>query len=85
MDEQIKETVRKYRWLLEEKEMTLSMELEEVRLTGDPAFLEKVWENLLSNALKYTETGGSIEIVLTDNGSCELRSGTMELELMKNT
>ena len=31
-----------------------------------PAFLEKVWENLFSNALKYTRFGGAIEIVLTD-------------------
>ncbi|QNK88114.1 HAMP domain-containing histidine kinase [Sporosarcina sp. resist] len=66
LDMQLKETVRKFRWLLEEKEMTLEMDLEEVRFTGDPAFLEKVWENLLSNALKYTEIGGAIEVVLTE-------------------
>ncbi len=66
LDVQLKETVRKYRWLLEEKEMTLEMDIEEVCITGDPAFLEKVWENLLWNALKYTEIGGAIEIVLTD-------------------
>ena len=66
LDVQLKETIRKYRWLLEEKEMTLSMDIEEVHFTGDPAFLEKVWENLLSNALKYTEIGGAIEIVLTE-------------------
>ncbi|MBO0601626.1 HAMP domain-containing histidine kinase [Sporosarcina sp. E16_3] len=66
LDKQLKETVRKYRWLLEEKEMTLEMDIEEVRFTGDPAFLEKVWENLLSNALKYTGIGGAIEVVLTE-------------------
>ena len=52
LDEQLKETIRKYRWLLEEKEMSLSMDIEEVRYTGDPAFLEKVWENLLSECVK---------------------------------
>jgi len=66
---QLKETIRKYRWLLEEKEMTLTMDIEEVHFTGDPAFLEKVWENLLSNALKYTEIGGAIEIVLTEESN----------------
>ena len=66
LDEQLKETIRKYRWLLEEKEMSLSMDLDEVEFAGDPAFLEKVWENVLSNALKYTESGGIIEIELID-------------------
>ncbi|KXH78312.1 HAMP domain-containing sensor histidine kinase [Sporosarcina sp. HYO08] len=63
---QLKETVRKVRWLLEEKELSLSMDMEDVRYTGDPAFLEKVWENLLSNAIKYTQVGGSIDLSLTD-------------------
>jgi signal transduction histidine kinase len=67
LDEQLKETIRKYRWLLEEKEMSLSMDIDEVDFTGDPAFLEKVWENLLSNALKYTRTSGAIEIELTEH------------------
>lgn len=66
LDEQLKETIRKYRWLLEEKEMSLSMDLDEVELHADPAFLEKVWENILSNALKYTNAGGAIEIELTE-------------------
>lgn len=66
LHEQLKETVRKYRWLLEEREITLSMNLEASMITGDPSFLEKVWENLLSNALKYTEDGGSIEIQLVE-------------------
>jgi len=66
LDEQLKEIIRKSRWLLEEKELTLSMDIEEVQIIGDPAFLEKVWENLLSNALKYTDNGGIIEIELID-------------------
>lgn len=66
LDDQLKEVVRKYRWLLEEREMTLSMNLEETEIAGDPHFMEKVWENLLSNALKYTPPGGSIEIKLAE-------------------
>lgn len=69
LDEQLKETIRKYRWLLEEKNLTLSMDVDDVEFTGDPAFLEKVWENLLSNALKYTLTGGTIAIGLMDTSS----------------
>lgn len=65
LDEQLKDMVRKYRWMLEEDGLTLSMNLEEVEITGDPSFLEKVWENLISNALKYTLDGGAVEIGLT--------------------
>ena len=69
LDEQLKETVRKYRWLLEEKNLTLSMDLDEVNFTGDPAFLEKVWENLISNALKYSISEGTIEIDLREQAN----------------
>ena len=69
LDVQLKETVRKYRWLLEEKNLTLSMDLDEVKFTGDPAFLEKVWENLLSNALKYSNPEGTIDIELYEQSN----------------
>lgn len=66
IDEQLKETIRKYRWFIEEKEMTISMNLEPVHFKGDPGFLEKVWENLISNALKYTPSEGALDIGLTE-------------------
>ena len=59
------EIIRKYRWLLVEKELSLSMDIDEITIQGDPAFLEKVWENLLSNALKYTPEYGEIDVSLT--------------------
>lgn len=69
LDKQLKEAIRKYHWLLEEKGLSLSMNIEEVEMTGDPSFLEKVWENLLSNALKYTPDGEGIEISLTETAN----------------
>ncbi|PIC62748.1 sensor histidine kinase [Sporosarcina sp. P13] len=66
VDQQVRETVRKYQWLLQEKELSLMLEIDEVMYEGDPAFLEKVWENLVSNALKYTPDGGTIDIQLTE-------------------
>ncbi|WP_301108613.1 HAMP domain-containing sensor histidine kinase [Sporosarcina sp.] len=72
IDEQVRETVRKSQWLLQEREMSLMLEIDEVTFEGDPAFLEKVWENLLSNALKYTQDGGTIDVRLweQDNEVC---------------
>lgn len=69
VSDQLSETVRKYRWLLEDKQISLSMEIEDAEITGDPAFLEKVWENLLSNALKYTPNYGEIDVSLTSKES----------------
>ncbi|MFS0577488.1 HAMP domain-containing sensor histidine kinase [Sporosarcina sp. 179-K 3D1 HS] len=66
LDNQFKEVIRKSRWLLQEKGISLSMDIDQVEYRGDPAFLEKVWENLLSNALKYTGDGGAVDIELTD-------------------
>lgn len=66
VDQQVKETVLKSQWLLQEKEMSVMLEIDEVSYEGDPAFLEKVFENLLSNALKYTPDGGTIDIRLTE-------------------
>lgn len=65
VDQQVKETVRKFQWLLQEKEMSIMLEVDDITFEGDPAFLEKVWENLLSNALKYSPKGGAIDIQLT--------------------
>lgn len=41
LDEQIKEVTLRYRWLLEEKEMSLSMDLDETEILGDPAFWKR--------------------------------------------
>ena len=35
-----------------------------VWLEGDPTYLERAFNNLLSNALKYTESGGSVTITI---------------------
>jgi len=69
LDEQIKHVIQKYRWLMEEKNIALSVELTNVKFTGQAAYTEKIWENLLSNALKYTPENGMIDISLTDSGN----------------
>lgn len=63
----IKETIRKYQWLLHEKNLSLTIEAESVMFYGDPSLLENVFDNLLSNAIKYTNDYGSINIYLKEN------------------
>ena len=52
--------------LWEEKDIDFSVDVEDrVVIKADKEMLEIVWNNLLSNALKYTAPGGSVSIVQT--------------------
>lgn len=67
LDEQLKNVIQKYRWLMDEKNISLSLEIDEVTFTGQEEYTEKIWENLLSNALKYTDENGIIHVSLEKN------------------
>lgn len=69
LDEQLKRVVQKYRWRLEEEDIDISYKLAPLSFFGDAELLENVWENLLTNAIKYNKPGGSIEITLQASGS----------------
>ncbi|MFC5735199.1 sensor histidine kinase [Cytobacillus gottheilii] len=63
---QIKELVRNYQWQIGEKNITLGFTLPDVEITGDPSLLNTVWDNLLTNAIKYNQSNGSIEISIEE-------------------
>ncbi len=67
LDEQIKQVLQRYRWLMEEKNISLISAIGSISISGSEAYLEKVWENILSNALKFTPTSGRIEITAVEN------------------
>src|SRR5699024_7945584 len=66
LQEQIKEAIQKHQWQMMEKNITLTADVDDITMLGHPDFIEKIWENLLSNALKYTESDGSIDISLKE-------------------
>ncbi|MDQ0157171.1 sensor histidine kinase [Robertmurraya andreesenii] len=65
---QVKELIRVYQWLISEKGITLGYSLPEIELTGDPELLNTVWDNLLTNAIKYNQPNGRIEISIEKSG-----------------
>lgn len=66
VNDQWKEMIQRNRWKLEEKEISISYSLKGSEIKGNPILLQTVWENLLSNALKYSEPGGAIHIDVRD-------------------
>jgi signal transduction histidine kinase len=63
---QLKELVQMYLWQLDEKGITITYNLPNVVCEGDPTLLYNVWENLLTNAIKYNKENGEIEIGVHD-------------------
>ncbi|MDF2792021.1 MAG: signal transduction histidine kinase [Neobacillus sp.] len=67
--EQIKGLIRNYQWAIGEKGLMLSYSLPDIEIMGDPSLLETVWDNLLSNGIKYNVPNGSIEISIEERGN----------------
>ncbi|MFD1020236.1 sensor histidine kinase [Thalassobacillus hwangdonensis] len=66
VSQQLKEIVQKYRWMLEDKDLSLNYKLPEAHVSGDASMLYAAWENLFTNAVKYTPPGGRIDITLEE-------------------
>lgn len=66
LNKQIKDIVMRFRWQLEKKNITLTVKIDEVMVEGVESLLEQLWENVLSNAIKYTMPGGTIALMLDD-------------------
>nr|WP_090638383.1 HAMP domain-containing sensor histidine kinase [Neobacillus massiliamazoniensis] len=65
--EQLRTVIHQYQWRMFDKGIMVSYSLPEmVVLKGDSSLLYSVWENLLTNAIKYNRESGKIEIELTD-------------------
>jgi signal transduction histidine kinase len=61
--EVVHRTLKLYRYLAESKQVTLQTEIEEdIRVWADPNSFEGILRNLVNNAIKFTEAGGSIAI-----------------------
>lgn len=59
---QVKEVISTVEWQWRKKELALEVKGDPVHITGDPKLLYQVWMNLLTNAIRYTNPGGTIAI-----------------------
>ncbi|WP_026576491.1 sensor histidine kinase [Bacillus sp. UNC438CL73TsuS30] len=67
--EQLKGVLHQYQWSIGDKGIMMSYSLPETWINGDSSLLYSVWENLLTNAIKYNNENGNIEIDLIDSSS----------------
>lgn len=66
LGEQLCECLLQFESLWESKNIELNVEIEEnITVNADSELLSLVWNNLLSNAFKFTENGGQVSISLT--------------------
>ena len=68
LDEHIAEAIIGLEERIEAKKIELFCDLDEVEIYASQGYLEIVWNNLISNAIKFTEEGGRVEITLKKEG-----------------
>lgn len=68
LSEQLCESLLAFENIWEEKNIEIETDIEEnITVNADPELLSLVWNNLLSNAFKFTEDGGKVSVLLTAN------------------
>lgn len=64
LDEQLKQCIILFHPMLEKKNIDLDIDIEETNFLGNNELLNRALLNIISNAIKYTDDGGMIEITL---------------------
>ena len=66
---QLYDCILQFEMVLDEKNLELDVQLEERAMVyADEALMELVWNNLLNNAMKFTEFGGKITVIQEQQG-----------------
>lgn len=60
----LSESVVEFESLIENKNIDLDCDFDDVTIVSSKSLLEIVWNNLISNAIKFTDNGGKVSITL---------------------
>ena len=64
LTEALAESVVEFEPLIEKKEIELTCDFDDVNVISSRSLLEIAWNNLISNAIKFTDKGGKIDLIL---------------------
>ncbi|MCX4362366.1 MAG: HAMP domain-containing sensor histidine kinase [Clostridia bacterium] len=64
LDEQIRQAIIFCEGKWSDKNINLNIDLDEITIFYDEGLFMQVWQNLISNAVKFTDEGGEINILL---------------------
>ena len=67
LDEQLRRMILVTEPLWTEKHLHIELDLQECQVYADQDSFEQVWQNLINNAIKYSDEHGRIEVLLEDN------------------
>jgi signal transduction histidine kinase len=68
LTEALAESVVEFETLIEKKNIDLTCDFDDVQIFSSKSLLEIVWNNLISNAIKFTPDGGKIDVSLKRMG-----------------
>ena len=70
LDEQLRQAIILFAPIMDQKEISYDADLAEVTICANECLLGEVWANIMSNAVKYTGSGGSIHVRLREESYC---------------
>lgn len=74
LENQLAEVILAFEDVIEKKNINLECDLAETEIYSLPDYLEIVWNNLISNAIKFTDGGGSVRVSLySENGKAVVK------------
>ena len=68
LDEQISQCILLFDNRFTQKNLEIEINMEKVKIVADKNLTKEIWINILSNAVKFTPSGGAIKLVLKERG-----------------
>ena len=68
LDEMLAQVVISFEDIIERKCLEVDCDFEEITIETESSYLEIVWNNLISNAIKFTDNGGKISVSVKKDG-----------------